>query len=230
MTINGHPPTIKELTRALSARLAREGRRVEQSSSPMAIAAISKDEARRLRSYRTCWRPAHEPVVYAAPRESGAYVPETAAGLDDDRNLTDGARRCARKIAQYVYQKNRDSRSAEITVTYLMKALRKSRRTVQRYLRQLEKAGYISVAVIRARTRMCAGLLVEVLAALLPRHGWPQTAKSMKPDAPLLSQNNSSRYKSVLIPRALWALRCTDPIQKAWDRIMPPLSAFPIAA
>jgi len=185
-----------------------------------------KDPIRQLRSYRTCWLPGDEPNAYAAPRKSNAYVPETAACLDDDRNLTDGARRCARKIAQYVYQKNRDSRSAEITVTYLMKALRKSRRTVQRYLRQLEKAGYISVAVIHARTRMCAGLLVEVLATSLPRHGWK---KSMKPDAPLLSQNNSSRYKSVLIPRALWALRCTDPIQKAWDKIMPPLSPFPVA-
>ena len=59
-----------------------------------------KNEARRLRSYRTCWLPAEAPISYTAPRESGAYVPETAARLDDDRNLSDGARRCARKIAQ----------------------------------------------------------------------------------------------------------------------------------
>jgi hypothetical protein len=227
MTINRQPPSVEELARVLSARLAREGRRVEQGPSPRAITALPKDEARRLRSYRTCWRPADDPIAYAASRESSAYVPETSASVDDDRNLTDGARRCARKIAAYVYRKNRDSRCTEITVTYLMKALRKSRRTVQRYLRQLEKAGYIDVSVIHARTRMCAGLLVQVLAPMIPRHGWK---KSMKPDAPMLSQNNSSRYKPRLIPRALWALRCTDPIQKAWDRIIPPLSPLPIAA
>ena len=50
-----------------------------------------------------------------------------------------------------------------------MRALGKSRRTVQRYLRQLENAGYIAVEVIHARTRMCAGLFVELLAPLFPK-------------------------------------------------------------
>jgi len=63
------------------------------------------------------------------------------------------ARRCARKLAEYGYRKNRESRTADITVTWLMRALGKSRRTVQRYLRQLERAGYIAVEVIHARTR-----------------------------------------------------------------------------
>lgn len=176
---------------------------------------------RQLRSYRTCWLPADHPDLTPAPRPSGKYVPELAAALDDDNNLTDGARRCARKLAEYIHCRDRDSRTGEITVTYLMKALRKSRRQVQRYLRELERAGYIAVAVIHARTRMCAGLLVQLLAPLIPRHGWPQ--KAMKPDAPKLSQKDSSRYKPRLIPRVLWAIKCTDPIQKAWDRLMVPL-------
>jgi len=185
-----------------------------------------KDPTRQMRSYRTCWLPADAPQLQPPPRPSNRYVPELASALDEDRNLTDGAKLCGRMIAAYTHARARDSRAAEITVTYLMKALRKSRRTVQRYLRQLEKAEYISVAVIHARTRMCAGLLVQLLAPMIPRHGWK---KSMKPDAPLLSQNHSSRYKFVLIPRAVWALRCTGPIQKAWDRIMQPLTPFPIA-
>ena len=131
----------------------------------------AKDPTRQMRSYRTCWLPAEEKPLRAPPRESGAYVPEMAARLEDDRNLTDGARRCARKLAEYVYRTNRDSRAAEITVTWLMKALRKSRRSVQRYLRELERTGYISVAVIHAGTRMCAGLLVEVLSPLIPQIG-----------------------------------------------------------
>ena len=136
-----------------------------------------KDEDRRQRSLRSCHLPAEPKPRHAPPRDSGAYVPEMAARIEDDRNLTDGARRCARKLMEYVYRKNREGRAAEITVTYLMRALGKSRRTVQRYLRQLERAGYISVEVIHARTRMCAGLFVELLAPLFPRHHrqkWPQ--------------------------------------------------------
>ena len=181
----------------------------------------TKDPARQLRSYRTCWLPAEEKPLRAPPRERSAYIPELAAAIDNDHNLTDGSRRCARKLAEYVHRRDRDTRTAQITVTWLMKALGKSRRTVQRYLRQLEKAGYIAVSVIHAGTRMCAGLMVELRTALIPRHGWK---KSIKPDAPKLSQKNSFRYKTRLIPRVLWAVKCTDPIQKAWDRLMPPLS------
>jgi hypothetical protein len=188
---------------------------------PCCSPTIHKDPVRQLRSYRTCWLPAEETPLRTPPRDSGAYVPEMAASIDNDPNLTDGARCCARKLAEYVHRRDRDSKTAPITVTYLMKALRKSRRSVQRYLRQLERAGYIAVAVIHAATRMCAGLVVQLLAPLLPRHGW---RKPMKPDAPRLSQKNSSRYRTRLIPRVLWAVRCTDPIQKAWDRIMTPLS------
>lgn len=183
---------------------------------------------RRLRSYRTCWLPAEEKPRLMSPRDSGAYVPEMAAAIDSDPNLTDGARRCARKLAEYVYRTNRDSKTAPITVTYLMKALGRSRRSVQRYLRQLERAGYITVAVIHAHTRMCAGLMIELMATLIPRHGWRQ--KAAKPDAPNLSHKNRFRYKTQLIPRVLWAMKCTDPIQRAWDRIMPPLTPINWAA
>src|ERR1019366_9786579 len=100
-----------------------------------------KDPARQLRSIRTCWLPAEQTPLHAPPHDAGAYVPELAASIDNDLNLTDGARRCARKLAEYVHKRNREAKAAEITVTYLMKALHKSRRTVQRYLRQLERAG-----------------------------------------------------------------------------------------
>ena len=180
----------------------------------------TKDPIRQMRSYRTCWLPADHPDLLAAPRPGGKYVPELSSALDDDRNLTDGARRCARKLAEYVYRRDRDTRTAHITVTYLMKALGKSRRQVQRYLRQLERAGYIAVAVIHARTRMCAGLMIGLLAPLIPRHGWK---KAIKPDVPRMSQNNRLRNNTRLIPRLLWAVKCADPIRQAWDRIMPPL-------
>ncbi len=144
-----------------------------------------KDPARQLRSLRCRHLPTEEQPLHAPPRESAAYVPEMAARIDDDRNLTDGARRCARKLTEYTYRKNRDARAAEITVTWLMNAFGRSRRTVQRYLCQLERAGYISMQVIYAGTRMCAGLMVELMTPLFPRHHatrWPH--KLIQPDAP----------------------------------------------
>jgi hypothetical protein len=182
----------------------------------------TKDPIRQQRSLRCCHLPAEERPLHAPPRDSGAYVPELAARIDDDRNLTDGARRCARKLTEYTYLTNRQSRTAQITVTYLMKALRRSRRTVQRYLRQLERAGYISVQVIHAGTRMCAGLMVELMAPLFPRHRrakWPQ--KLIEPDAPRKSQNNRLRYRS---SRESWALRCMDGVFRALMKTLPPLA------
>ena len=55
-------------------------------------------------------------------------VPQASAGIENDRNLTDGARRCARKIMELAYRSNRDGRTLDVTVTYLAKTLGKSRR------------------------------------------------------------------------------------------------------
>ncbi|MGB9069405.1 MAG: hypothetical protein WCC21_12630 [Candidatus Acidiferrales bacterium] len=147
-----------------------------------------------------------------------------AARIEDDPNLTDGARRCARKLMQYVYRKNRSARAADITVTWLMRALGKDRRTVQRYLRQLEHAGYIAVEVIHARTRMCAGLFVALLAPIFPRHHrqkWP--AKLIEPDASRMSQNNRLRIK---YSREAWALRCMDGVFRSFMKTLAPLPAL----
>jgi hypothetical protein len=148
-----------------------------------------------------------------------------SACLEDDPNLTDGSRRCARKIAEIVHRCGRESRSAEITVTFLMKALRRDRRTVQRYLRQLERAGYIAVDVLQWRTRMCAGLFVKLLAPLLPRHGWPD--KAMKPDAARMSQNYRSNIKTQRFSRESWALKCMDGVFRS---LMATLPRFPALA
>jgi len=220
------PPEADVMERArqaMAARIARDGRRHDAGPCP---ATIQGDEARRLRSLRCCHLPAEPKPAHSPPHQTGAYTPELAACVDDDRNLTDGARRCARKLAEYVYRRNREGRAAEITVTYLMRALGKSRRQVQRYLRALESAGYISVAVVHARTRMCAGLLVELLSPLIPRHGWPQ--KLIKPDASRMSQNNKSRYSFRPIPRSEWAAKCCEAVYRAYMKSVPRLSPFPI--
>jgi hypothetical protein len=223
MPVDRRPPPIEELSQLLAARIQRDGRRSDTDPSP---AAISKDETRQQRSLHCCHLPAEPKPRHAPPRDSGAFVPEMAARIEDDRNLCDGARRCARKLMEYYFRKNRDARDGDITVTWLMRALGKSRRTVQRYLRQLEREGYIAVEVVHARTRMCAGLFVALLAPLFPkhhRHKWPQ--KLIEPDAPRMSQNNRPRYK---YSRESWALRCMDGVFRSFMKTLPPLPAFPI--
>ena len=217
---------MEQARRILAARIARDGRRDNESPCP---AAMPRDETRRLRSLRSCHLPAGPKPRHPSPRPSGSYIPELASRLEDDRNLTDGARRCARKLAEYVYRRNREIRAAEITVTYLMRALGTCRRTVQRYLRELEQEGYIGVEIIYAGTRMCKGLLVELLAPLFPRHHrqkWPE--KLIDPDATQKSQNDKSRFKTVLIPRREWAARCCEGVWRAWEKVRPPLPALPV--
>jgi hypothetical protein len=186
-------------------------------------------EERRLRSLQTCHYPSlYEGKRFAPPRDSGAYVPELSARLDDDRNVTDGARRCGRKIAEETYRRNREGRSLEVTVTYLMKALGRCRRTVQRYLRVLEREGYIRVDVVSSdRTRMCAGLVVHLLAPLLARHhrsGWPATGRN--PDATRESQNKRFKISLKRIPREQWAVRCMNGVFRSLTKALSPATSF----
>jgi hypothetical protein len=226
MPIDRQPPSMEEAAQRLAARIKLYGRR-ENTETIAPDAASTQSRARSARSRRHCHTPAEPKPRLPSPRLSGAYIPELAARLEDDRNLTDGARRCARKLAEYIYRRNREGRSAEITVTYLMRALGKCRRTVQRYLRQLEREGYIGVEVIHAGTRMCAGLLVKLLAPLLPRQGrknWPQTRGN--PDATQKSRKNRLRYKYALISRECWAVKCCNAI---WEAYMKTIGSPPTA-
>jgi hypothetical protein len=221
------------------------GRALGWIGEEQAAIDLAAHEERRLRALQTCHRHRlYERPHYDPPRESGAYVPELAARLEDDRNLTDGARRCARKLAEETYRRNRAGRSLEVTVTYLSRALGKCRRTVQRYLRALEREGYIGVDVVRgARSRLCTGLIVHLLNPLFARHHakrWPACAKpeprfgegeprsAAIPGATQKSQNQSFRGFSTgsgaRISRKTWALKCMDGVYRALMKTAPLLA------
>jgi len=195
----------------------------------------SGDPARRARSLQTCHRPA------AAERgrrkrepDRGGYVPELAARLDNDPNLTDGARRCGRKIAEEAYRRNREGRALTVTVTYLAKALGRCRRTVQRYLRQLEAEGYVAVDVLAgSRTRLCVGIIVRLLEPLFPAHHkerWP-TARG-NPGATGESLNHRTiafrQSRGTPIPVRQWALRCMDGVFRSFMKTNPLAGLPPI--
>jgi len=214
---------------------------VESRSDP---AGPSPDvAARRERSRQTCHRYSlYERPRYAPPAETGAFVPELAARLENDRNLTDGARRLARKLAEIIYRQNRAGRFTEITVTYLMNALRRSRRTIQRYLRLLEREGYIHAQVVRGpRSRLCTGLLIALCRPLLARHHekhWPR--KRENPGASKESQNyRTQRFQGTgeRLTVRQWALLCMDGVFRAFMKTdplglmetAPPLKAQPLS-
>jgi hypothetical protein len=225
MPIERQPPPIEQIAQRLATRIARDGIRASTETIPAARVPCPSCHARSDRSRRHCHLPAEPKPRRPSPRDTDAYVPEMGARIDNDLNLTDGARRCARKIAEYIYRRNREGREAEITVTYLMKALGRCRRTVQRYLRQLECEGYIDVLVVPSeRTQMCFGLLIRLLAPLIPkhrRHKWPE--KAGKPDATAKSQNNSQRFKIKPIRRAIWAFFCCEGVSRSNMKTIPPL-------
>jgi hypothetical protein len=207
---------IAELHARLKRSIALNGRRE-------AVETIPADPARRNRSLRACHLPSErKPVIHF--RETRAYVPELAETLERDPNLCDGARRCARLLGAYTYRRARDTRTSDITVTYLARALGRCRRTVQRYLRQLERAGYIRTDVIASeRSRMCAGLAITLLRKLFPRHHaqkWP--SELVNSDATRLSQKHRLRYKTIVISIEDWAQRCRDGVHRAYMKTLPP--------
>jgi hypothetical protein len=186
------------------------------------------DPIRSARSRRTCHLPAEHPELRPI-RASRGYVPELSETLERDPNLCDGARRCVRLLGAYTYRRNRDTREAEITVTYLMRTLGRCRRTVQRYLRQLERAGYIETHVIASgRARMCVGLAVRLLRPLFARHHaekWPLVLKES--GATRLSQKQRFRYKTVRIALWHWTQRCCEPIRRSHMKTIPAFTPFP---
>lgn len=235
LQIDRRPPPIDDVVARMKARIERDGWRQTTDTMAATHAASADRRERSERSRRHCHLPA-EPKKprYPSPRDTGAYVPEMSARIDNDRNLTDGARTCARKITEYTYRKDRESRESEITVTYLAKALGRCRRTVQRYLRQLEREGYIEVWVVPSeRTRMCFGLLIRLLDPLLPRHRrrrWPE--KAGKPDATPESQIDRQRYldrhKRSPVARDRWAFLCCEAVWRSYMKTLPPPPPFPI--
>lgn len=100
-------------------------------------------QQRRRRSLQTCHRPAFKATAPQHTDRTNAYVPEVSARLLNDPGLSDGARRCAMKILELAYRRNRKGRALACTVSYLARALRRSERTIQNYLAQLRGRGYI---------------------------------------------------------------------------------------
>jgi hypothetical protein len=194
------------------------------------------DPERRRRSLATCHRYSMgERPRKAAPRDCDAYVPELAARIDNDPNLSDGARRCGRKLAELTYRRTREERALPVTVTYLAQALGRCRRTVQRYLRQLEREGYVAVEVVAAkRTRMCVGLIVRLLGTLLAPHhrdrwpgklGNPGATRESLIERKIISIGDNAYRVSV----EQWARSCMDGVFRSFMKTSP-LAGLPSVA
>lgn len=228
MTFHSNDPqaALMEAHRRLKQRIAEQG--AGMAASPPQVCP-----ERRARSLQTCHRFAATPQPVRKMRnDSRAYVPELSSRVDDDPHLTDGARRCARKLAELTYRSERGSRALPVTVTFLAKALGRCRRTVQRYLRQLEREGYVAVDVVASRrSRMCIGLVVRILEPLLAAHHrdrWP--GRLGNPGATQESENKRFdkffQTKGDILTVEQWAMRCMDGVFRSLMKTNP-LSGLP---
>lgn len=194
------------------------------------LAAIAREKRRR-RSLHTCHRPA---LIIRKPKyrsNTGAYVPQFSARLLNDPRLSDGARRCAAKLMEITYRKDRAGRSYKGTVLYLAKCLQRSERAVQSYLAQLRAGGYIRHQVIRSeRARMCTGIFITLLSPLFPKHHaseWP-----VKPGKSGVKKNSENctikilgREFQSLVDVEHWAMLCMDGVFRALMKTLPPVTA-----
>ncbi len=191
-------------------------------------AHLEEGARRRSTALRTCHRPRIRPERAAYSGNSSAYVPQFSARLLNDPNLSDGARRCAVKLLELVYRRNRTGRSYQGTVLYLAKCLQRSERSIQNYLAQLRAGGYIRHEVITsARARMCVGVFITLLEPLFPKHHareWPvQTMKSgVKKDSQNYRPESKYRRSGKREEVEHWALRCMDGVFRSLMKTIPP--------
>lgn len=184
------------------------------------LAAINR-ENRRNRSLQSCHRPAirPEPVKYRSRSEG--YAPPIAARVLNDPGLTDGARRCAAKLMELAYRRNRRGRAFSGTVLYLAKCLGRSERTVQNYLAQLRGRGYIRHEVVTSdQARMCVGVFITLLGPLFPKHHreeWPVKAMNsgVKPDSQNYIPNTKKKGSQARVSVEDWAWRCMEGVYRA---------------
>jgi len=167
-----------------------------------------------------------EEPVFEEPEDTGEYVPQVDMKLVKDRNLTDSARRIAMFVMRHTYQSNRNGRFIGMTVSFIMKGLQLSRRTVQRSLTLLETRGYLQCEVAKGQSsRMCIGLIIHLLTPLFPKHhrkSWSESRRNSEASAvPQKHQKYISFSERVCktpavkrVSRMVWALQCMDGVAR----------------
>ena len=179
---------------------------------------LALQTSHRFKHDRFTWE---EGARYEEPADNGEYCPQINMKLVKDRNLTDSARRIAMFIMQKAYQDNRAGRYIGMTVSYMMKGLSISRRTVQRSLTLLETRGYFRCEVAKGdQSRMCIGLIVHLLTPLFAKHHkekWPKRRRN--PDASPMPQKQIHFYKRIYqgcqrTSRFLWSMRCMAGVER----------------
>lgn len=184
----------------------------QDTSTYQAKKQLALQTSHRFAMNRFTW---DEQPRFEAPEEGGGYAPEVSMKLIKDRNLTDSSRRIAMFIMRHAYHDNREGRFIGMTVSFMMKGLAISRRTVQRSLTLLETRGYFRCEVAKGdATKMCIGLIVHLLSPLFPKHHqkkWPE--KRRNPEASRMPHKQKQFYKTIYnspnkVLRMNWALRC----------------------
>lgn len=214
----------------------------------------AKYEGRRSRAIATSHRYSTKSMMadeisrFPVPEATEAYCPELSAWVTENRNIYGATESILRKIAEYIYQRNRESRSADVTKSYLSEATGFCQRTVQYSLRQLERLGLIETHVVR-EGGWVMGLRIKLLNKALPRHHWEQWPRHIRPpvfvsmfhyrmdrniekklDAESRrnqgEQPATNKQHSIynIEPVRVWAQRCMDGVWKVYSNSAPLLA------
>lgn len=155
---------------------------------------------------------------YEEPVDRGDYTPQVNMKLINDRNLTDSSRRIAMFVMRHAYQDNRKGRFIGMTVSFIMKGLSLSRRTVQRSLTLLETLGYFRCEVTHSKeTKMCIGLIIRLLSPLFPGHHkekWPENRRTSGASSVPHKQIQKYIYQAKRVFRITWAIRCMNGVAR----------------
>lgn len=184
-------------------------------------------DKRRARSLKNGRAPACRMPQFKYHDRSRAYVPEMSARIYNDPRLTDGARRCATKLMELIYRRNRRFRNLGFTVSYLAKCLNRTERTVQTYLKQLREAGYIRHEVVLSKkARMCIGIFIELLKPIFPRHhrnAWPDQKENSatKTASEKYLFYRYYIYKQDRVGVESWSVRCMEGVVRAYEKAAP---------
>lgn len=130
MLIQRKPPAIEDLSRSLQARIARDVCR------PSEERVISQE--RRERSLHSCHRYSlNECKRYPQVRDTGAYIPEMSARLENDLNIMALEGLPGSSVKSPIVIGIAQSLGLQFHISPPL-ALKISQRTVQRHLRELE--------------------------------------------------------------------------------------------
>ena len=191
--IDRQPPSTEEMRATPRCAERSQWRpRHHRNRRSSRLPASNAAHAASVRSSTATCPPSRKPR-HPSPRDTGAYVPEMAARIDNDPNLTDGARTLRPQAGGIHLQprpRNREGRNHGHLPDEGSRRMPAHRAALSAPAgtRRLYRASWSSVRAYAHVRRSCSSALLDPLFPRHRRQKWP--AKAGNPEATRKSQNH----------------------------------------